>query len=83
MNKYNFTNNWFENTAKNFWDKLIPYIKPKTILEIGSYEGKSACYLIDKLAANGELEIHCVDTWEGRIEKKAAGTDMKSVRITI
>jgi predicted O-methyltransferase YrrM len=40
-------------------------------LEIGSYEGASTCYLIEKLAISQEIELHCVDTWEGGIEHKA------------
>lgn len=69
---YNFTNNWFDN-AKTVWDQLIPQLNPTKILEIGSYEGASACYLIDKLAALKEIELHCVDTWEGGVEHKDGG----------
>ena len=65
---YDFTNNWFESHAKGVWDLLIPQINPTRILEIGSYEGKSTCYLIEKLATSKEIEIHCVDTWEGGVE---------------
>ena len=69
---YNFTNNWFDG-AKGVWDSLIPQINPTRILEIGSYEGASACYLIEKLAAYKDIELHCVDTWEGGVEHKAGG----------
>jgi predicted O-methyltransferase YrrM len=83
MTNYKFTNSWFESTAKNNWDQLIPsYIQPKKILEIGSYEGASACYLIERLAIHNPIEIHCVDTWEGGVEHKAGGmaqTNMQSV----
>ena len=65
---YDFTNNWFEDSAKGVWDSLIPQINPTRILEIGSYEGASTCFLIEKLAASKEIEIHCVDTWEGGVE---------------
>lgn len=62
----NFTNKWFNQTAKDTWDQLIPLIKPKKILEIGSYEGASICYLIEKLGSvNETLEIHAIDTWLG------------------
>jgi predicted O-methyltransferase YrrM len=70
---YDFTNNWFESAAKGVWDSLIPQINPSRILEIGSYEGASACYLIEKLAISKHIEIHCVDTWEGGIEHKEGG----------
>jgi predicted O-methyltransferase YrrM len=70
MNKLEFTNNWFEATAKPIWDQLIPNINPRKILEIGSFEGASTCYLIQKLS-NEPLEIHCVDTWEGGEEHQS------------
>ena len=65
---YDFTENWFVGAAKNVWDSLIPQINPTRILEIGSFEGASACYLIEKLASSKEIELHCVDTWEGGVE---------------
>lgn len=80
---YNFTTNWFEVAGKNVWESLIPQINPTRILEIGSYEGASACYLIEKLAASKQIEIHCVDTWIGGIEHKTGGfaaTDMSEVK---
>lgn len=74
MNKYDFTNKWFEGAAKANWDLLIPQIKPTKLLEIGSYEGASTCYLIDTLGSNSNIELHCIDTWTGGIEHKEGGT---------
>lgn len=79
MGAYEFTTDWFDRMAKETWDQLIPQIKPRKILEVGSYEGASACYLIDKLAHDTELEIHCVDTWAGSVELQARGVDMAAV----
>lgn len=70
--EYDFTAKLFEGTAKNLWDNLIPQIKPTRVLEIGSYEGASASYLIEN-AQSDSLELHCVDTWEGGIEHKDDG----------
>ena len=61
MDSFKFTNNWFNDTAKNQWDIIIANAKPKKILEIGSYEGASTCYLIEKLAQENSIEIHCID----------------------
>lgn len=72
--RYDFTNNWFEGGAKGVWDWLIPQINPTRVLEIGSYEGASACYMINKIGARKELEIHCVDTWEGGVEHNSNGS---------
>ncbi len=74
---YKFTNNWFDSVAKNNWDQLIPGLNPEKLLEIGSYEGASTCYLIKKLSEKPNIEIHCVDTWEGGVEHQTV--DMNSV----
>jgi predicted O-methyltransferase YrrM len=67
-NDFVFTNNWFDITARATWDILIPQVNPARILEIGSFEGASATYLINLLGKSHDLEIHCVDTWGGGIE---------------
>lgn len=70
VSEYAFTNDWFSDQVKSNFSSVFELIKPTKILEIGSFEGASACYVIDSLAANSEstLEIHCVDTWQGSIE---------------
>lgn len=66
-----YTQDWFSIYIP-VWDRIIAQEKPKKILEIGSFEGRSACYLIAKCAAlvEGEISITCVDTWEGSIEHR-------------
>lgn len=84
ISEYQFTNHWFEQTAKNVWDQLIPQLNPKKILEVGSYEGASTCYLIDKLSNISSLELHCIDSWEGGIEHQLGGvaeTNMSNVEL--
>lgn len=76
---YEFTNDWFELVAKNNWDQLIPQIKPKKVLEIGSYEGKSACYLIEKNDWCENLQIFCIDNWEGGTGYQGDGDEVKNV----
>lgn len=68
-----FTNQWFAQAAKPVWSQLIPKLKPRRILEIGSFEGASACFLIDVLASMQPIELHCVDTWSGGIEHHPGG----------
>jgi predicted O-methyltransferase YrrM len=80
-NEFQFTNRWFD-VARNVWDQLIPSINPSKILEIGSFEGASTCYLIQKLAINKPIELHCVDSWAGGIEHQSGGiaeTDMNPI----
>jgi len=74
-----FTNHWFDTTARQVWDSLFSQFKPKKILEIGSYEGASTCYLIEKLALDASIEIHCIDTWAGGIEHRDCAIDMAAV----
>jgi hypothetical protein len=80
MSEFSFTNQWFNTVAKRGWDELIPQFNPTRILEVGSYEGASNCYLIDKLKDLPQpLELHCVDSWEGGDEHVREGTDMGAV----
>lgn len=68
MEDYSFTTDWFTRHI-SVWQPLIGLIKPKKILEIGSFEGRSATYMIEEASKyNDELEIHCVDTWLGSPE---------------
>jgi len=73
-----FTNSWFENW-KPVWDQILPQINPRKILEIGSFEGRATCYLIDTFAPQAPIEIHSIDTWEGGLEHKETKIDMSSV----
>ena len=65
---YHFTNDWFNQTAKNFWDQIIPRLKPINFIEIGSYEGASAVYMIKYLSSMNGGRVVCIDTWEGGVE---------------
>lgn len=77
--KFEFTQSWFRH-VKPIWDIWVPQLKPSKILEIGSYEGMSACYLIDKCTQWHDVEIHCIDTWDGGAEHKLVEIDMFSVQ---
>lgn len=70
-----FTNNWFNSlgTPEN-WKQILNKTKPQRVLEIGSYEGASSCFLIKTLSPLVDsLELHCVDTWEGGVEHQEGG----------
>jgi predicted O-methyltransferase YrrM len=70
---YQFSNNWFNATAKAVWSELLPQLAPSRVLEIGSFEGASACFLIEHIAAQRSLELHCIDTWQGGLEHRPGG----------
>lgn len=76
---YEFTNRWFDATAKSSWDVVVPNITITNALEIGAYEGASTCYLIDKVAPKNPFKLTVIDTWAGGAEHKANGTDMGAV----
>jgi hypothetical protein len=76
-----FSNNWFGKIQGN-WEVLLESLKPTKILEVGSFEGASVRFLIERLANESDIEIHCIDSWEGGIEHKPGGfveSDMSSV----
>lgn len=79
--EYQFTQPWFEH-ARPVWRELLPQAKPTRLLEIGSFEGASACFLIEQLAYNHPIELHCIDTWQGGLEHQpgnSAPVDMRQV----
>lgn len=53
---------------------LIDHVKPKTIIEVGSWKGVSACVMAELSEPYG-TKIHCVDTWLGSVEHFITGTD--------
>jgi predicted O-methyltransferase YrrM len=72
-----YTQDWFTRHLP-VWNPLVATVKPKKILEIGSFEGRSTCFMIENATVyNDDIEIHCVDTWLG--SKEHGDTDFKQV----
>ena len=83
VSDYEFTNQWFD-LNRRAWDDLITRLSPSKILEIGAFEGRCTCYLINQLAREEALSLHCIDTWQGGIEHQSGGqaeSDMNAVEI--
>ena len=78
MPDYKFTNDWFVK-HRPLWDKYLPAIDPRDVLEIGSFEGQSACYMIETLGARHPFNLTCVDTFEGGIEHKPGGESVANM----
>ncbi len=76
---YEFTNDWFDQNIP-VWDTLIPRFNPKKILEVGAYEGRATCHLIEKFSVQNELEIHCIDTWQGGVEHEKSAMSAVEAR---
>lgn len=62
MKHYSFSQDWFSSHIP-IWESIIDNFQPVSILEIGSYEGRSACWLIDRIGLKRDLQITCIDTW--------------------
>ncbi len=60
------TKKWFTNNLY-FLSKNISKLKIKNLLEIGSYEGRSAIFFAEIFK---DTKISCVDTWSGSDEHK-------------
>lgn len=70
-NDFEFTTDWFSRHARA-WAELLARFTPVRCLEIGSYEGRAACFIIEQSAASRPVELHCVDTWAGGVEHAKA-----------
>lgn len=69
-----FTSDWFSSNIP-IWHQAVVTLKGRTdlqLLEIGSYEGRSAIWLCENLLSQGG-HLFCLDTWLGGIEHNAAG----------
>lgn len=76
--EYKFTSDWFskkipgwEHIKNEKWDgddKL-------TVIEIGSYEGRSSCWILNNLFQNPDSKIYCIDTFEGSMEHSEEQVD--------
>lgn len=55
----------------DLYSQIVADPKNIKLVEIGSWQGKSAAYMAVEIALSGrDIEFYCVDTWEGSIEHK-------------
>jgi hypothetical protein len=67
--KYEFTVDWFSKYWPN-WLTLAADQRIAKILEIGSFEGRSTCTMIDYFSRIAPLDVFCIDNWRGGIEHR-------------
>lgn len=69
---YTFTCDWFSNNIP-IWEQVLEQFKtkPTTVLEIGSYEGRSATWLLDNILLHEQSKIFCCDPFVGSVEHNA------------
>mgnify|MGYP003341893322 CR=1 FL=1 len=88
MSNYQFTKDWF-NWAPQVWEQLIPMLPEgetyaaadrgvRNFLEIGSFEGRSAVWIMEHMMREGDC-LTCIDTWQGGEEHSTE--DMDAVEI--
>ncbi len=59
---YQFTHDWFTHNIASWETQLQPYVnQPVHGLEIGSFEGMSACWLLDHLLTHPQAKLTCID----------------------
>jgi predicted O-methyltransferase YrrM len=80
MTEYQFTKDWFH-WSPEVWTQLIPMLPERRgggreFLEIGSFEGRSAVWIMENMMQDGD-HLTCVDTWEGGEEHSEE--DMEAV----
>lgn len=71
---YQFTQDWFSNNLPVWQSYLQPFIGTPglKVLEIGSWEGRSTCWLIDNILTHASARITCIDTFAGGVENQVA-----------
>jgi predicted O-methyltransferase YrrM len=71
---YHFSVDWFTHSIPT-WTHLLSDLRPDRLLEIGAYEGRSTCFLIEKCASDKPISFYCIDTWLGSSEHANADMD--------
>jgi predicted O-methyltransferase YrrM len=72
-NDLKYSYDWFSKNVPEIlcWVKPIMMgIERPRVLEIGSFEGMSTRWFIEKFLQEDDSYIHCVDTWGGSMEHK-------------
>ena len=77
--EYKFTSDWFSPKIPG-WKRIQEGKKwsgnsKLTVIEIGSFEGRSSCWILNNLLANDESRLYCIDTFEGSLEHNTKQSD--------
>lgn len=65
---YKFNSDWLSHNIEGL-TRVIDFVKPARILEIGSFEGRSTVFFLEEaLKHQQKVEIFCIDSWEGGAE---------------
>ena len=67
MLKYKYTEDWFSNNITQ-WDKYLSHMKgkPLNFLEIGTYEGRSAIWVLENILTHPKSKLYLLDLWPSK-----------------
>ena len=67
---YKFTQDWFSLNIPVWQQFILPRFvnQPINAIEIGSWEGLSACWMLDNFLTHPESHLTCIDTFQGSYE---------------
>lgn len=77
-----FSQDWFSQHIP-IWTRLLDEFKGKAglrVLEIGTFEGRSTCWLLENIVTGEDAHIDCIDTFEGAEDMVALKLDMSNMR---
>ena len=75
-----YTEDWFSHHLPH-WERLFfrtlewDPASPRRVVEIGSFEGRSTLWFLDRLLRHPDSRITCIDTFSGGAEHVAAQTE--------
>lgn len=67
---YEFSQNWFGPNIP-IWEQYVgklAQVPGLRALEVGSWEGRSTCWIIDHLLTDSSARITCIDSFQGSVE---------------
>ncbi len=80
-----FSNNWFGPHEEQWNERLVQWAQnhnPVSILEIGSYEGRSSCWFLTHLMHHPDSRLTCVDAWLQSSGARTYSDEMENVFTT-
>lgn len=79
---YTYQSDWFTEQIP-LWERYLAEFKGKdslSFLEIGSFEGRSAVWLLTNILTGAHAKLVCIDTFEGSIENQTkSGIDLSQI----
>lgn len=76
-----FTQDWFTPLIPS-WTALLAKLRGRSLvraLEIGCFEGRSACWLLENILTGPEARLDCVDNFTGAVEERV-GVNVGGIR---